>query len=278
MLFRSSVPCLSVSFSGIVDGTCGYCDCHNRTFATVPQTTGCDWLCDYGAKPLICRASPLTYGVHAEVVHESGDWILRVEYSGHVFEKNYEQTPPVMEELVDEPIAWISSTSACNSQNALCLVTGLAEPCECPQSCTVGTCEHCACNELPETVAITIAGLTGSCFSKPCSVLNEIWIATCPPVYLSYACGWWADVPFPNTNWGYVISIHAFIALEAGTYYLYVVLNGGGDPAVIQVTFRLSLGGDLPNCMNFDDDIPFLSSNGSWCCDETNITCHLTSL
>ena len=168
--------CFKVVISGIVEGSCGECDCLNDTFYA-PRTSACTW--ERNTDPYLCDSSP----IKVTVTEVAGDFILKVELGGNVWLKNYSTTKPTCQDLVDESIAFSSSGSDCDASSSTCLVTAIAgdESAVCPD--IPFECGTCACNLAPrDGFQVVIAGLADDpgmfplCDPGECAQFNDTYI------------------------------------------------------------------------------------------------------
>lgn len=240
--------CFKVVISGIVEGSCGECDCLNDTFY-VPRYTDCIWHQD--TTPFLCDSHPIRVTVYLD----GSDYKLKVELGGNVWIKNYGATKPTCQNLTDESIAYSTSGSDCDASSSTCLVTAIEGDGNdvCPPPAT--SCPNCICNLAPTEFQVVISGVANGC----CTGFNDTFIFTRTITSCVYR------VMLDPT-----ICSASYIQLQIVALGGYINIQDSG----LFIGFQ-KFYGSLIDCRNLvDENIPvFIGS-----CDQSVATCLVTSL
>lgn len=278
--------CFKVVISGIVEGSCGDCDCLNDTFHA-PRVTACTWQRDTSAH--LCDSEPLK----VTVIEDAGDFKLKVELGGNVWIKNYTTTKPTCQSLTDESIPFDSSGSDCDASSSTCLVTAVTQDDDvnCPPAASLSQCDACKCRLLPfNGFQVELSGIINNdpvnCCSD-CDAFDGVYIVTEEtPGFPSPFC------THRHDNWGGLGPICGsdvlFLSLHvdtpaAGNTTLRVVIADAGDPVTCaaRAAFFEKVFATAPDCRTFSAvDVPAarLPIAGNQQCDWAPATCTVTSL
>lgn len=252
--------CFKVVISGIVEGTCGECDCLNDTFH-IPRVSTCTW--QRNTDPYLCDSSP----AKVTVFLDGADYKLKVELGGNVWLKDFSTTKPICQDLVDESIPFVSSGSDCDASSSTCLVTAVAgdESDVCPD--IPFECGTCACNLAPRNgFQVVIAGIADDpgpfppCDPGECAQFNGTYIVE------GVTC-------FFRTTLSPSVCDKTGIQLEVAVDRINVFPTPIGGST--RFLFRKDFG-FAPDCRALvNESIP---ANGVSSCDVSAATCLVTSL
>lgn len=141
---------------------CTDCNCLNRHWC-LQRSCGCTW------KGSIHSVSHCVGGyIYVTLVYEDGEYILRANYGGTVWEKNYGGTKPDCSVFYKEELTLVSGDiQACDITAATMTVTAGTDDCV----FQIAECDICTCGIVPDAFLVSITGAAnGGC--SDCDNIN----------------------------------------------------------------------------------------------------------
>ncbi len=258
----ASPCCWKVVISGVVEGSCGDCECIDGTYF-VPYSTACDWT-------RTLSGAPCTDGViQVTVFLDGSDYKLQVKVGDNTWIKNYGASKPSCRTLVDESIAFSSSEADCDASSSTCLVTAVSSDSavNCPPKNYL--CDQCICNATPTSWQVTIAGMvdTDPATGCDCEQLNQTYIVSNP---FGLLCQW--NFTFSSD----ICLVHTVHLQISATHTIFVDLRSISNNTITRWT-DTTRSADFLCCELDNNPLTFISSLISGC-DASSSTVTITAL